>query len=76
MHILTGNEDVHLQEWGCDSPGMQILTRKGDVPNRECMLSPGMHALHRDAHSLYRVIKESRLHEEESKQSIINHRSH
>ena len=27
MYLLTGNEDVTHQEWGCDSPGMHVRTR-------------------------------------------------
>ena len=42
---LTGNGDGNAyphHEWGCDSPGMHILTGKGDVPHRECISSPEM----------------------------------
>ena len=35
--------------------GINILTRNGDVPHRECTSSPGMQKLTENAHSLYRV---------------------
>ena len=55
MHILTGNADPHW-EWGCTSPGMGMcLTGNGDVPHGECVSSPGMHIITRNAHSLQRV---------------------
>ena len=62
--ILTGNMDVCLtgnahphREWGCDWPGMNILTGNGDVTDREWTSSPEMGmCLTGNAHSLYRVI--------------------
>ena len=60
--LLIGNGDVpHRKctphrEWGCDSPGMHILTGNGDVPHREWGCdSLGMHILTGSAHSLYKV---------------------